>query len=295
MSNLLDHANTLLTEGGPTISDGSSDGPAQAPIQPKPARDGPTQPEAGSQAEPEVSSQTEPKVVPAESSGLPPAVHAHLTGIPETLALHWAPNCKADVLPKGKGYCPRCARMLKGSFLARRHPVNVLRKQQLLNKLTAEYQPRTTMQQATCAHLAGILEQLEVLKPGSPEHQRLVQLSQSLGAALEGSRSSQHVPDADYDAMTDDELIDRLEQTLQAARASRDLKREHQPRLDADVVGAAVAEDGVTLLEPGDEGHAPQEATRAATVRQPTVEICKHCRKSPDRCIQIKPARLAAR
>src|SRR5258708_33505768 len=156
MSNLLDHANTLLTEGGPTISDGSSDGPAQAPSQPQPARDGPTQPEAGSQAEPEVSSQTEPKVVPAESSGLPPAVQAHLTGIPDSLPLTWCPNCKADVLPKGKGYCPRCARMLKGSFLARRHPVNVLRKQQILNKLVAEYRPGTQLLQSTCEQFAGI-------------------------------------------------------------------------------------------------------------------------------------------
>src|SRR5262245_64913198 len=98
---------------------------------------------------------------------------AHLLGLPDSFPPTWCPNCKAEVLPKGRGACPRCGRMLKGSFLARRHPVNLLRRDQLLAKLTAEYNPNTQRLRSMCEQYAGVLEQLETMKPGSPEHQRL--------------------------------------------------------------------------------------------------------------------------
>jgi hypothetical protein len=62
--------------------------------------------------------------------------------------------------------------VLKHSFLARRHPVNKLRKQQILDTLRADYRPQTTRLQDTCADLAGVREQLETMKAGSAEHSR---------------------------------------------------------------------------------------------------------------------------
>ena len=129
---------------------------------------------------------------PDKSDGVPDsssaAERAHLAGELDSLPPTWCFNCKAEVKPKGKGNCPRCGRVLKGAFLARKHPVNILRRQQLLDRLLADYNPSTTVLRAKCEHLAGVLEQLEVLKAGSQEHKRLVELSEQLGASLEESR-----------------------------------------------------------------------------------------------------------
>jgi hypothetical protein len=43
------------------------------------------------------------------------------------------------VQPYGKGRCPRCHTFLKHNFIARKHPINQLRREQLLNKLIADY------------------------------------------------------------------------------------------------------------------------------------------------------------
>ena len=59
------------------------------------------------------------------------------------------------------------------NFVARRHPVNVLRRDALLAELVAEFTPATILERSNCAHLAATLEQLEVMKPGSTEWQRL--------------------------------------------------------------------------------------------------------------------------
>jgi len=114
-------------------------------------------------------------------------------GVPDTLPVTWCPKCQADVKPMGKGQCPRCGRVLKHSFMARKKPVNVLVRDQHLRKLVADYQPSTTMATATCRHLAGILEQLDVMRPGSAEYQRLVQLSQQLATRLEETRPPKQV------------------------------------------------------------------------------------------------------
>ena len=46
-------------------------------------------------------------------------------------------------------------------------PVNVLRRDQFLAELIAEFKPSTVVGRRNCEHLAGIYEQLEALKPGS--------------------------------------------------------------------------------------------------------------------------------
>ena len=146
-------------------------------------------------------------------------------GEPDSLPVTWCKKCHADVRPVGKGRCPRCNVFLKLNFTARKHPVNVLRRDALLAELVAEYQPNTTMLRLTCAHLAGTLEQLEVMKPGSPEWQRLVTVAQTLGAALNDARPHEPRLPTDYGAMSEDELIERLEAMLKGCYERRDFKR----------------------------------------------------------------------
>jgi hypothetical protein len=229
MNNLEDPANTLLTAKEPTAPDGASDGtnlaqPLATLAQPEGSRgstlDGSTQLETSGSLEPE-------KTVSTASSAAERLTQAaQLLGIPDTLPMTWCPNCKADVLPKDKGRCPRCARMLKGSFLARRHPVNLLRRDALLAKLVADYQPNTTMQHATCQHLAGTLEQLEVIKPGSQEWQRLTQMAQQLAEALEETRASRKYTTTSLEDLSPNDVVARAERVLQMARLVRDATRE---------------------------------------------------------------------
>jgi len=168
--------------------------------------------------------------------------------------------------------CPRCGRMLKGSFTARKHPVNLLRRDALLNKLVAEYEPRTTMQRATCEHLAGVLEQLESLKPGSTEHQRLVQLSQQLGEALEASRSTQaHVSNADYDALTDDQLIERTSAILCRLLEMRDEQQKGEA-----YVAAAVAEHAGL---PGEASVTSAGEAVVPTLAPAPEPVCQYCHR----------------
>jgi hypothetical protein len=199
-----------------------------------------------------------------------------LTGEPNAWTVtQWCKKCQADVLPVGKGDCPRCHCALRLNFKARRHPVNKLRRQQLLDKFVSDYRPNTQRLQSMCEQYAGIVEQLEALKPGSPEHQRLVQLSQLLGAALEESKPAARTDDLDASNLTEDELVEQLEVLLVHAREIRDAKIERaRPRLEADAVV-----DGVLLLEPGDT---EQEAHATAPKPAPAEpETCKYCGKAP--------------
>jgi hypothetical protein len=196
------------------------------------------------------------------------AIAAHLAGVPDLLPPQWCPNCKADVLPRGKGLCPRCGRVLKHSFLARRHPINKLRKQQILEKLVADYRPSTTMLQATCEHLAGTLEQLEVLKPGSQEWQRLTQMAQQLAAALEASRASRVKTD-DLDDMTVDQLVEKTTGFLHSLLEMRDAKptSDASPFNSSPIVAKPEALDGSESI--------PSPPTPPAPAPEPVCEYCK--------------------
>ena len=71
--------------------------------------------------------------------GAPATIQAALTGEPGTLPEVWCRKCNANVKPEGKGTCPRCHTFLKLNFVARRHPINVLRRDQLYHEIVAEY------------------------------------------------------------------------------------------------------------------------------------------------------------
>src|SRR5438876_206304 len=63
------------------------------------------------------------------------------TGEPDTLPVTFCRRCQVEVKPIEKGRCPRCQKFLKLNFSARKRPVNVLRRDQLLAELTNDYQP----------------------------------------------------------------------------------------------------------------------------------------------------------
>ena len=145
-----------------------------------------------------------------------------LDGLPGALPDIWCLHCKENVTPEGKGTCPKCGRFLRRNFLARKKPVNLVRKEFLLRKFIADYQPSTTLLHSSCEMLAGIVEQLETMKPGSAEHQRLIQLSQQLGASLEESRVRESQVSSDATAVLTDEQIEaRLVKLLEMLRSTR--------------------------------------------------------------------------
>lgn len=228
-------------------------------------------------------SPTPATVPPAHNvfTGAPAAIQAHLTGEPDTLPLTWCKKCEAEVKPEGKGVCPRCHTFLSRNFTARKHPVNKLRRQQLLDKFVRDYCPNTQRLQSMCEQFAGVVEQLEVIKPGSPEHQRLVQLSQTLGAALEEaqlSREARAPSDAPGIASMPSSALHLAQEFLKRQVAGETLTDFEQGALA--VLHRAM--DGTVLLPPDprapepahvapDAGYPKQEATDAPTIDEPTA------------------------
>ena len=56
-----------------------------------------------------------------DSATSPGALTPHSAGEPDTLPLTWCKKCQANVVPEGKGKCPRCGIFLRQNFVARRH------------------------------------------------------------------------------------------------------------------------------------------------------------------------------
>jgi hypothetical protein len=145
-----------------------------------------------------------------------------------------------------------------------------------------------------CEQYAGVIEQLEVLKPGSQEHQRLVQLSQQLGAALEESR---HAVDADPSAFPGIEKIpdSALAVARDLLRRSETLSEREQGRLDVllDAMRGEVLLRGdvVPANPPPVKIPAPASADPPVTVTADTAtpepEPCRYCHQPPARCDEI--------
>ena len=221
--------------------------------------------------------------------GTPIAVQAHLTGEPGTLPEVWCRKCEATVLPAGKGRCPKCNAFLRLNFAARKHPVNKLRRQQLLDKFVSDYRPNTQRLQSMCEQYAGVVEQLEVIKPGSPEHQRLVQLSQLLGAALEESRTatsaSAGTSGVDLSGMTDDELIERTAALLQRMLEQRDLQRDGEAyiaRASAEYQAKVVGSDSLPSNFASVEKAAPAAEPICPRCQQSAIDCAAMRERAPD-------------
>jgi hypothetical protein len=245
---------------------------------------------------------------------------AALVGQPDAwTGTQWCGKCQADVVPRGKGTCPRCGRLLRQNFVSRKHPVNKLRVQQLFDQLVAEYRPRTLLQRSSCEDLAGIREKLETTKPGSQEHRRLVELSQQLGASLEKARPfvlRNLTPVAPAPSLTPteqdflaalrnpaspdtDERIQQVSAVLRQLLAARD---EHVPAVvipEAETGEVPWSSDTTSDSEGGPEPQTlvvgapvsePIETAAAPLEPEPTPPPeprCEYCKQTIERCTEI--------
>jgi hypothetical protein len=119
-------------------------------------------------------------------------------GLPDAATVpRYCNKCKAEVIPEGKGKCPRCGSFLRLHFYTRKHPVNVLRRDALFAELAAEFKPTTSTGRFNCELLAAVKEQLEALKPGTTEFHRLVSTMETLSAALHAAQPESHTSHVD--------------------------------------------------------------------------------------------------
>lgn len=213
-----------------------------------------------------------------------PAARAALTGEPGTLPPTWCKKCQATVDPVDKGKCPRCGAFLRLNFVSRRHAINKLRRQQILDQLVADYRPTTTLGHSSCDMLAGILEQLEVLKPGSPDHQRLVQLSQQLGASLEESRA----PRAADDDTADLNIDALVEQSAEILRQALALQRAAQAPPSTDTTPF----DTTPIVSSAEAPVADQLVKAEPTATSAPEPRCEYCHQTLTRCAEIKATQL---
>lgn len=185
--------------------------------------------------------------------------------------LRYCRKCEVEVVPEGKGKCPRCGGFLRLNFVARRHKVNVLRRDALLAELVAEFRPGNILERSACEHLSAVLEQLDSMRPGTTEWQRLVTTAQTLGTALRSTQPEARTS-TDYSAHSEDELIVKLETLLDEARAMRDFKRDS--KRDAAEQPVDKEDEGYLLPEPGDADDSVPSAP-------PVDTKCPYCNQTP--------------
>ncbi len=257
-------ANKPLTDLEPNDQDGQPDGTGTGTGQPSStAPDGLGHEFSGSASDP-IEAQASETSMPLAT--LDAALASHLAGEPGTLPVTWCKKCQADVRPVDKGVCPRCRTFLRLNFSARKHPVNKLRKEQLIDTFVGDYKPSSPFLRGLCEDLAGIREQLDHLKPGSTEWARLVERQQSIGAQLEASRPSSPAHE-DVDAMSLDQLAAEAEKlAAQVREMSTPTPAPATPAFDASPIPAP------PLVEQTTEPPAP--APEPAAAPDPRCAFC---------------------
>ncbi len=212
-----------------------------------------------------------------------------VVGEPEAPKRQWCKHCQADVPVEGRGMCSRCGRFLRLNYVNRKHPVNMLRRDALKAEIVAEFRPSNVLERSTCEHLAATLERLENTRAGTPEYQRLVQLSQQLGESLSATRAEAPRIATDYHAMTDGQLISCVEDLLKDLYTRRNDTRTLAEALVMTTdppVPTRVANDDL-IERPSDD---PRSVTTdsPAPVRKP---MCGYGCGSFERCAEIKATR----
>lgn len=141
------------------------------------------------------------------------------TPLPLPATKHCA-NCQRQVVPSPRGSCPTCGRILPGAVFNRKGPVSLVRRDEILAQIVDEYKPRTAILKLRCLHLATAYAQLESTTAGTPAFQRLIADSQKLVAELDATRKTDDASPAPppIESLSNEELIDRLETLLAAAR-----------------------------------------------------------------------------
>ena len=159
----------------------------------------------------------------------------------------------------GKGTRPRCGVFLRLNFVARRHPINRLRRDQLLDQFVRDYQPDTQRLRSMCEQDASVVERAETMKAGSPEYKRLVELSERphhwKNRAPIVSHSCPRVPCT----LSDEEMLEKL----------LDMARQLLETRDAQHIASAVAGPVQTEVEPTPE-----------STSVPAPEPCPYCHRA---------------
>ena len=157
-------------------------------------------------------SDSDQKGRPSDSDGLPNG---------QTIE-QWCRRCQAMVLPVEKGRCPRCHEFLRRNFAARKHPVNVLRRDAIKAALVKQFPPANIVEQSNREILAGAFEQLETMRPGTAEWQRLIAVVKTLTSGMRDTTSpSSNRSINPFDDVSDDELEHRLLELIAARRRAR--------------------------------------------------------------------------
>ncbi len=183
-------------------------------------------------------------------------------------------GCKGMVPTHGRGQCVVCGRATLGSRLGATRPINPQRVDRLYEEALAEYNPATLELKDACRYLAEVKERLDSVRRGAPEHQRLMAMWTDLSTQLRQARgTTPRASDASYDALSDEQLVERLEETALAARASLTLKQQH----------ASIAPAPEHTAEAAAIAPAPEPAPPA---------LCEHCRKPETACKEMQAERL---
>lgn len=199
----------------------------------------------------------------------------------------WCGKCQADVTPRGKGTCPRCGRFLREHFVSRRHSVNLLRRQQILDALIEEYRPMSIMQRAWCEDLSAVREQLEHLKPGSTEWQRTIQVQQLLAESLEALRLPTQASADTLAGLSESQLIQKLDESIAQSTLMRDLlTRGQEQYYDGVEVFRTDAKSALPIEEEGFLPDDDDDTEIAATTPAPTH--CPYCYGSLDLCAALR-------
>lgn len=164
----------------------------------------------------------------------------------------WCPMCSALVVPARRGVCPVHNIFLARNYAARKHPVNVTRRDVLYAEAVDEFQPTTMSDRAICRHLASALEALENLRPGSNEWSRL---TTSAKTSVETLRARLPVNKPAADGIT------RVVRVIVGGDG-----REHD------------ADEYFNQDDPAESAPAP---TLPATTATPTAARCAYCGHTP--------------
>ena len=209
---------------------------------------------------------TEP-FAPSEPHGLPDGPKA--VGEPDTLPPTFCRVCQVEVKPIGKGRCPRCQTFLRLNFIARKHPRNVLHRDQLYAENLAEYKPDSLRLRRACRYLANVDERLEHVKDGSPEHVRLLDKWASLTEILDASLSTRtSVADTDLASATTNELIERSTAIARHLIALSDQEQKSEAH-----IAAATAEHATNPAGPSVQAPVP-------TSEPAPEQDCPYCHRA---------------
>lgn len=207
-------------------------------------------------------------------------------------------QCARDVMPVGKGQCPHCGVFMRLNFVARRHPVNVSRCEMILADLCAQFPPRNVLERADRQHLASTLEQLENMRPGTPEWQRLIAVANTLGESLRASAPSTTTTPRPFEHLSPAALVAEIDALAVMARQVAGVgpaRPSGAPDGAPDVgLSGAIAELPALRPEPlvapalsPSGGNAPESAPAESEPAK-----CPYCYQSPTGCEELKISML---